>query len=146
MPICFGFRPLLVGFFGVGQGSSLRRFWEDMLQQTRDSACHCCLIVKYLSQLHKQFISPIPLVQFNWYCERGGDNDEALTWTKDLINLFFPKDVYRRSLFFFLALPARSHELADVFEKNEKKNKPRSVYGLTHLMLFRELATSKFIC
>ena len=52
-----------------------------MLQQTRDSACHCCLIVKYLSQLHKQFISPIPLVQFNWYCERGGDNDEALTCT-----------------------------------------------------------------
>ena len=133
-----------------------------MLQQTSDSACHCCLIVKYFSQLHKQFISSIPLVQFNWYCEHGGDNDEALTWTRDLINLFFPKDVYRRSLFFFLALPARSHELADVFEKNEKKNKPRSVYRLTHLMLFRmiplnetisnyiklfrELATSKFIC
>ena len=82
-----------------------------MLQQTRDSACHCCLIVKYLSQLHRQFISPIPLVQFNWYCERGGDNDEALTWTRDLINLFFPKDVYRRSLFFFLALRARSRAL-----------------------------------
>ena len=78
----------------------------------------------------------------------------------DLINLFFPKDDYRSSLFFFLALPARSHELADVFETNEKKNKPRSVYRLTRLMLFcmiplnetisnyifRELATSKFIC
>ena len=102
-------------------GKQLRRVWEDMLQQTSDSACHCCLIVKYLSQLHKQFISSIPLVQFNRYCEHGGDNDEALTWTRDLINLFFPKDVYRRSLFFFLALPARSHELADVFEKNEKK-------------------------
>ena len=84
-----------------------------MLQQTRDSECHCCLIVKYLSQLHvKQFISPIPLVQFNWYCERGGDNDEALTWGRDLINLLFPKDVYRHSLFFFLALRARSRVLA----------------------------------
>ena len=51
-----------------------------MLQETHDSKYHCCLIVKYLSQLHKQFIPPIPLVQFNWYCERGGDNDEALTW------------------------------------------------------------------
>ena len=36
-------------------------------------------VVKYLSQLQEQFISPIPLVQFNWYCDRGGDNDEALT-------------------------------------------------------------------
>ena len=24
------------------------------------------------------------LVQFNWYCERGGDSDEALTWGRDL--------------------------------------------------------------
>ena len=80
-----------------------------MLQQTRDS------------QLHKQFISPVPLVQFNWYCERGVENDEALTWGRDLINLFFPKDVYRRSLFFFLALRACSRvlaSLADLFEKN----------------------------
>ena len=116
-----------------------------MLQQTRDSACYCSLIVKYLSQLHKQFISPIPLVQFNWYREHGGDNDEALTWKRDLINLFFPKDVYRRSLFFFLALPARSYELAEVFEKNEKKNKPRSVYRLTHLVLFRMIPLNETI-
>ena len=75
-----------------------------MLQQTE---YHFCLIVKYLSQLHKQFISPIPLVQFNWYCERGGHNDEALKWGRDLIHLFPPKDVYRRSLFLFLALRAR---------------------------------------
>ena len=104
-----------------------------MLQQTRDSKCHCCLIVKYSSQLHKQFTSPIPLVQFNWYCERGGDNDKVLTWGRDLINLFFPKDVYRRSLFFFLALHARSRtlaSLADVFEKNEKKKKTMSLYKL----------------
>ena len=101
-----------------------------MLQQIRDTESHCCLIVKYLSQLQKQFISPVPLVQFNWYCEQGGDKDEALTWGRDLINLFFPKDVYRRSLFFFLALRARSRELADVLEKNENKNKTRSVYRL----------------
>ena len=88
-----------------------------MLQETHDSKYHCCLIVKYLSQLHKQFIPPIPLVQFNWYCERGGDNDEALTWGRgggDLIKLFSPKDVYRCSLFFFLALCARSLALASL--------------------------------
>ena len=88
-----------------------------MLQQTHDSECHCYLIAKYLliSQLHKQFISPIPFVQFNWYCERGGDDDEV-TRGRDLIrNLFVPKDVYRRSLFFFLAL-------ADVqFSKRTKR-------------------------
>ena len=53
--------------------SSLRRAEEVMIQQTCDSECHCCLIVQYLSQLHKQFVSPIPIVQLNWYCERGGD-------------------------------------------------------------------------
>ena len=101
-----------------------------MLQQTHDSECHCCLIVKYLSQLHKQFISPIPLVKFNWYCKCGGDNDETLTCERDLINLFSPKDVYRCSLFFFLthrthsrALNCFAHKLADVFKKNKKKNK-----------------------
>lgn len=31
---------------------------------------------------------------------------------RNLINLFFPKDVYRRSLSFFLALRARSRALA----------------------------------
>ena len=85
-----------------------------MLQQTHDSESQCCLIVKYLSQLHKQFISPIPLVKFNWYCKCGGDNDEALTWGRDLINLFSPKDVYRRSLFFFLAVRAHSCALASL--------------------------------
>ena len=94
-----------------------------MLQQTRDFECHCCLIVKYLRQLHKQFISSIPMIQFNWYCEREGDNDEALTWGRDLINLFSPKDVYRRSLFFFLTLLARSRELASspMFSKRRKR-------------------------
>ena len=33
-------------------------------------------------------------------------------------------------LFFFLALCARSRVLADVFEKNEKKSKTKSVYRL----------------
>ena len=77
-------------------------------------------VVKYLSHLHKQFISPIPLVQFYWYHERKGDNDETLTWTSDLINLFFPKDIYRHSFFFFSRF---TRKLANVFEKNEKKNK-----------------------
>ena len=74
-------------------------------------------MVKYLSQLHEQFISPIPLVQFNWYCKRGGDNDDALTLGRDLMNLFFPKDVYRRSLLFFLARSLRS----PMFSKRTKK-------------------------
>ena len=34
------------------------------------------------------------------------------------------------SVFFFLTLHARSRELVDVFEKNEKKNKTTSVYRL----------------
>ena len=65
-----------------------------------------------------------------------------------------------QTLFIFLSRARFAHELADVFEKNEKKNKPRFVYKLTHLMLFhmiplnetisnyvfRELATSQFIC
>ena len=62
-----------------------------MLQQTRASECHCCLMVKYLSQLHEQFISPVPLVQFNWYCERGGDNEDALTLGRENKPPFFPK-------------------------------------------------------
>jgi len=44
----------------------------------------------------------------------------------DLINLFSPKDVYRRSSFFFLGR-ARPRTLADVFEKDEKKNKKINV-------------------
>ena len=74
-----------------------------MLQQTRDSKCHCCLIVKYSSQLHKQFISPIPLVQFNWYCERGGDNEDALTLGRDLINLLFSQRCLQ-TFFIFLVI------------------------------------------
>ena len=43
----------------------------------------------------------------------GEEENRRLTWGR---GFFFPKDVYRRSSFFFLAL-------ANVFEKNEKKNK-----------------------
>ena len=93
-----------------------------MLQQILNSKCQCCLIVKYLSQIHKQFISAVPLVQLNWYGECGGDNDEALKWGRDLINLFSPKDVYKRSLFFFLARRACSRKLVDVFKKSDEKN------------------------
>ena len=79
-----------------------------MLQQTHDSECHCCLIVKYLSQLHKQVISPVPLVPFNWYYERREENDEALSWGRDFINLVCPKNVYRRYLLIFLSCPPHS--------------------------------------
>ena len=101
-----------------------------MLQQTRASECHCCLMVKYLSQLHEQFISPVPLVQFNWYCERRGDNDEALTLGRDLINLLFSQRCLQT---FFIFLSRAVASLADVFEKNEKKNKTTSVYRLSFL-------------
>ena len=75
-----------------------------------------------LSQLHKQFMSPISLVQLNWYCESGGDNDKTLTWGRDLINLSFHEDVYRRSIFFFLAR-------SPIFLKRTKeKDKTTSVY------------------
>ena len=83
--------------------SNLRR--HASTNAPRDFECHFSTTAKYLSQLHKQFISPLSLVQFNWYCEHGGDNDEVLRWRRNLINLFFPKDVYRRSDFIF---PSRS--------------------------------------
>ena len=66
------------------------------------------------------------MVQFNWYCARVGDDDEALIWERNFkINIFFPKkstDV----LHFSFSLSA----LTDVFENNEKKNKTTSVYRL----------------
>ena len=79
----------------------------------------CCKILKPITQAIS-FISPIPLVQFNWYLECGGDNDEALTWGRDLINLFFPKDVYKHSLFFFLTLPSWARQC---FWKEQKEKK-----------------------
>ena len=87
-----------------------------MPQQTRDSECHCCLTVKY------NYTSNLYLL-FHWYCERGGDNDESLTWRRDLINLFSPKDVYSRALFFFLArsLRSRAHRCFRK-ERKEKQN------------------------
>ena len=88
-----------------------------MLQETHDSECHCCLIVKYLIQLRKQFTFLIRLVQFNWYGKQVRGNDEALTWGGNLINLFSPKDVYKRSLFFFLVC-SRAHQC---FRKEQKE-------------------------
>ena len=81
-----------------------------------------------LSQLHKQFISPISLAQFNWYCESGSDNDKALTGGRDLTEPLFSR-VYRRSLFFFLALCARSRSYSFAslgclpFSRKERKEK-----------------------
>ena len=42
----------------------------------------------------------------------------------------------------FLSLRARSRALADVFEKNEKKNKTTSVYMLDRYMGYRQNLTS----
>ena len=102
---------------------------EDMLQQTHDSEYHCCFDCKILKPITYAFISPILLVQFNWFCKLGGDNNEALTWGRDLINLFFAQRCLQ-TFFIFIsrAPPSFSHarlarELADVFEKKGKKNK-----------------------
>ena len=57
------------------------------------------------------------------YGERRGNNDEALTWGRGLINLIFSKDVYRHSLFFFLAR-------SPIFSKRtERKIKQRLCTG-----------------
>ena len=63
------------------------------------------------------------MIQFNWYFESGGDNDEALTWGRDLINLFFFPKMSTDVLYFSFSRSA----LADVFEK---KNKTTAVYRL----------------
>ena len=86
--------------------------------------------------------------RFNWYGERGGDNDEALTWGKNFINLLFLKNVYRRSLFFFLGLRAgsrpllalRTHSRAfgDIFEKSEKNRGRKIAQTLLVVIEFEE--------
>ena len=59
---------------------------------------------------------------------------------------FFPKDVYRRSLFFSLALRARSRVSRSLlhalrcFRKKEGKNKTTSVYRLDSCTLPLRLA------
>ena len=94
-----------------------------MPQQTRDSECHCCLTVKY------NYTSNLYLL-FHWYCERGGDNEDALTLGRDLINLLFSQRCLQT---FFIFLSRAVASLADVFEKNEKKNKTTSMYRLSFL-------------
>ena len=86
--------------------------------------------------------------RFNWYGERGGDNDEALTWGKNFINLLFLKNVYRRSLFSFLGLRAgsrpllalRTHSRAfgDIFEKSEKNRGRKIAQTLLVVIEFEE--------
>ena len=76
-------------------------------------------------------------LQLQWSNLTGTANAEVMMmrhWQggRDLIiNFFFPKDVYRCSLFFFLVLHARSRVLANVLQKNKKRNKTTSVYRLT---------------
>ena len=99
----------------LNTSNSLSLFIDTLFSLQSPSNARVILwLFAYLSQLHEQFKSSITLVKFNWYCESGGDNDKVLTWGRELINLsdFFPKDVYRRSLFFFLAFRARSHSLS----------------------------------
>ena len=51
-----------------------------------------------------------------------------------------------QTLFIFLSHARFARELADVFEKNEKKkNKPRFVYKLSHLMLFHMIPLNETI-
>ena len=75
--------------------------------------------LKGLSQLHKQFVSSISLVQFNWYCKHRGDNDEELTWGRNLLNIYF----------FFLALSTCSRASRSLsrtrrcFRKEREENK-----------------------
>ena len=94
-----------------------------MLQQTCDSEWFDCKILKPIT--HAIYISnsigPIPLVQFNWYCKRGGDDDEALIYMGEGLNkpLFFQRCL--QMFFIFL-----SRDLANVLEKNKKKNKTTS--------------------
>ena len=62
--------------------------------------------------------SAMQLVQLNWYGERHGGNDKALTWRKNLLKktLFFQRGLLNLLTFlypiFFLAFPARSRTLA----------------------------------
>ena len=74
------------------------------------------------------------MVQFNWYCERGGDNDKALTWGRHLINLFFSPKLSTDVLYFSFSPSAlvleRSRARRSLLQ-NEKKNKTTTVYTLT---------------
>ena len=76
-----------MGIFGFGRRTTeARRNRARKVSGTQGNRViiACKNIVKrYLIQLHKQFISPMSLVQFNGYCERGGDSDEALTWGRE---------------------------------------------------------------
>ena len=95
---------------------------------------NCCLslfVLKGLSQLHKQFVSPKSLVQFNWYCKRRRDNDEELTWGRNLLNIYF----------FFLALCTCSRASPSLsrtrrcFRKEREENKTTSMYRLGSTIL-----------
>ena len=67
---------------------------------------------------------------------------------KNFINLLFLKNVYRRSLFFFLGLRAgsrpllelrtHSHAFGDIFEKNEKNRGRKIAQTLRVVIEFEE--------
>ena len=75
--------------------------------QSPSSTCVILWFFAYLSQLHKQFKSSMTLVKFTWYSESGGDNEKALTWGRDLINLFFSQRCLQK-FFIFLSRALRS--------------------------------------
>ena len=111
-----------------------------MPQKTRDSQCHRCLIFCVLKccKIHEQ-----SLVQFNWCCEHEGDNDEALTWGRDLIILFSPK-MSADVLYFSFSRSA----LADFGkERKEKQNNVcvqamlalvKSIYSWHHRKIYEK--------
>ena len=96
-----------------------------------ENCCWSLLALKGLTQLHKQFVSPISLVQFNWYCKRRGDNDEELTWGRNLLNIYF----------FFLTLCTCSRASRSLshtrrcFQKEQEENKTTSMYRLGSTIL-----------
>ena len=105
--------------------------------------------VKRITQAICNFfiVSPISLVQFNWYCKCRGDNDAELTWGRNLLNIYF----------FFLALCSCSRASRSLsrtrrcFRREQEENKTTSMYRLGSTILpkdkikFRTILTRSII-
>ena len=112
-----------------------------------ENCCWSLLALKGLTQLHRKFVSPISLVQFNWYCKCRGDNDAELTWGRNLLNIYF----------FFLALCSCSRASRSLsrtrrcFRREREENKTTSMYRLGSTILpkdkikFRTILTRSII-